>query len=61
MAQLRPIIFFRNEGFFYLTEYPEGYTDWQAEAERNPGTTRIMDAITGKVLWLPSVDGGKQP
>jgi hypothetical protein len=55
----RNIIFFRGD-HFYPTEYPEHYSDWKAEAERNPGTTRIMDAVTGKVLWLPTVQG-EQP
>lgn len=52
-----PIIFHR-EGFFYPIEYPRNYTNWQAEADRNPGTTKITNAA-GKVLWLPSIDGGR--
>lgn len=54
----RIVIFFR-EGMFYPTEYPSGYKDWQAEADRNPGTLKIMDARTLKVLWLPVIPGGK--
>ena len=53
---MKCIIFFRG-GYFYPTEYPENYSDWQAEADRNPGTTKIMDGLTGKLLWLPSVAG----
>lgn len=56
MTSKRCVIFFR-EGHFYPTEYPANYSDWQAEADRNPGTTKIMDAATGKVLWLPSMNG----
>lgn len=50
--QMKPILFFR-EGMFYPTEYPASYSDWAAEAERNPGTVRIEDGMTGEVLWLP--------
>lgn len=52
----RVIIFFRGD-HFYPTEYPASYSNWQAEADRNPGTTKIMDGLTGKLLWLPSVPG----
>jgi hypothetical protein len=52
----RCIIFFRGD-HFYPTEYPASYSDWQAEADRNPGTTKIMDGVTGKLLWLPTVEG----
>lgn len=47
--KMRTILFFR-EGTFYPTEYPANYSNWQAEADRNPGTIRIED-IKGKVLW----------
>lgn len=47
------ILFFR-EDCFYPTEYPIGYSDWQAEADRNPGTTRIED-LKGNVLWKAPV------
>lgn len=43
------IVFFRADGF-YPTQYPATYSDWQAEADRNPGTKRIEDAH-GNVLW----------
>lgn len=46
---MKTIIFFRADGF-YFTEYPSDYSDWQAEADRNPGTVRIEDA-QGNVLW----------
>lgn len=49
---MRTIVFFR-EGSFYFTEYPTDYSDWAAEAERNPGTIRIED-MAGTVLWQPS-------
>ena len=49
---VRLIIFFRDN-MFYPIEYPASHKDWQAEADRNPGTTRIEDGITGEVLWLP--------
>lgn len=52
-TQMRVVIFFRDN-MFYPTEYPAGYADWQHEADRNPGTTRIEDGVTGEVLWLPS-------
>ena len=48
---MKIILFFRDEGF-YPTQYPEDYSDWQAEADRNPGTRRIEDAMTGEVLWM---------
>jgi hypothetical protein len=44
-----PIVF-RRKGGFYLTEYPADYSDWQAEANRNPGTIRI-ESIDGTTLW----------
>ena len=47
---MRPILFHRD-GFFYPTEYPVTYSNWQAEADRNPGTTKITDGLTGKILW----------
>lgn len=47
------ILFFR-EDCFYPTEYPAGYSDWQAEADRNPGTIRIED-LKGNVLWKAPV------
>jgi len=47
--KMRTILFFR-EGTFYPTEYPANYSNWQVEADRNPGTIRIED-IKGKVLW----------
>lgn len=43
------ILFFRKDGF-YPTGYPKDYSDWAAEAARNPGTIRIED-IHGRVLW----------
>lgn len=48
-ARSRLIVFFRADGF-YPTSYPADYSDWQAEADRNPGTLRIEDA-QGNVLW----------
>lgn len=47
---LTAIIFFREDGW-YPVEYPVGYSDWQAEADRNPGTIRIEDGLTGRILW----------
>lgn len=44
------VIIFRREGCWYPTEYPADHSDWQAEADRNPGTTQIETA-QGKVLW----------
>ncbi len=52
----RRIIFFRGD-HFYPIEYPSDYSNWQAEADRHPGTTKIMDGVTGKLLWLHSVAG----
>lgn len=52
MAKL--IIFHRDETF-YATEYPDDYSDWQAEADRNPGTLKITD-VSGKVLWRAPID-----
>jgi hypothetical protein len=46
----RVIVFFR-EDTFYPTMYPTDYSDWAAEAERNPGTICIEDGVTGEVLW----------
>lgn len=48
----RPILFFRADTF-YPIEYPLEYSNWAAEAERNPGTVRIEDGVTGEVLWVP--------
>ncbi len=47
--KMKTILFFR-EGGFYPTEYPEHYSNWAAEAQRNPGTIRIED-MKGNVLW----------
>lgn len=44
------ILFFRNGGF-YPTYYPINYTNWQAEADRNPGTIKITDATGERILW----------
>ena len=52
---MRVIIFHRGE-FWYPTEYPATYSDWQAEADRNPGTTKITDA-DGDVLWPKQPEG----
>lgn len=46
----RPIMFFRD-GHFYIVAYPANYDNWQAEAKRNPGTTKIVDARTNETLW----------
>lgn len=43
------IIFHRVDGW-YPTEYPVDYSDWQAEADRNPGTIRIEN-WNGDILW----------
>jgi hypothetical protein len=48
---MKPIVFFRGD-MFYPVDYPAGYSDWGHEADRNPGTTRIEDGVTGEVLWL---------
>jgi hypothetical protein len=53
---MRPILFFRDE-MFYPVDYPADYSNWAAEAERNPGTMRIEDGVTGEVLW--HVMGGR--
>lgn len=44
------VIIFRREEGWYPTEYPHDYSDWQAEADRNPGTLRI-ETVEGDVLW----------
>lgn len=46
---MQVVIFFRKD-HWYPTEYPKDYSDWQAEADRNPGTTRI-ETWDGDVLW----------
>lgn len=43
---------------FYPVEYPADYTDWQAEVDRNPCITKIIDPWTDEVLW-PSVNGDR--
>ena len=48
---MKPIVFFRGDTF-YPVDYPVTHSNWHAEADRNPGTTRIEDGITGEVLWL---------
>ena len=50
------IIIFHREGYFYPTEYPADYDNWQAEADRNPGTTKI-ETIDGEVLWPVAPEG----
>lgn len=56
-AKVQIIIFFRGS-YFYATEYPSGYSNWNAEAARNPGTTRI-ETLEGRVLW-PSLAAFKR-
>lgn len=46
---MKVIIFHREDGW-YPTEYPVEYSNWQAEAERNPGTIKI-ESIYGETLW----------
>lgn len=46
---MRPLIFHR-EDFFYLLHLPL-YDDLSAHAECNPGTLKITDALSDKVLW----------
>lgn len=46
---MQVIIFHRVDGW-YPTEYPANYSDWQAEADRNPGTIRI-ETWDGECLW----------
>ncbi|WP_157837240.1 hypothetical protein [Geminisphaera colitermitum] len=45
---IRKCLFIRENGF-YMLEIPEGTIADNAEA--NPGTLRVEDAITGEVLW----------
>lgn len=44
---------FHREGMWYPLELPEN-DDLAAHAECNPGTLKITDAVTGKVLWQPN-------
>lgn len=53
---MQTVLFFR-EGFFYPVEYPKAYKNWQAEADRNPGTLKITDSKGKKVFWsAPTVN-----
>ena len=46
------VVTFHREGMFYPLELPIS-DDLAAHAEANPGTLRICDGLTGKVLWSP--------
>lgn len=46
---MKIIIFHREEGW-YPTEYLLDHEDWQAEADRNPGTLKIT-TLDGEILW----------
>lgn len=46
----RIVIFHRAEGFYPL-ELPF-HDDWKAHARANPGTLKITDALTDRVLWV---------
>jgi hypothetical protein len=46
----RTYVFFRP-GFWYLLELPPSTI--ADNAERNPGTSRVEDALTGEVVWRP--------
>ena len=61
-SEMRSIVF-RRADMFYVVEYPSDYTDWQAEADRNPGTVRI-ETLSGGKLWPPdpqAVDRATRP
>lgn len=47
------VIIFRRVDGWYPTEYPVDYSNWQAEADRNPGTIKI-ETVEGEVLWESS-------
>lgn len=44
------VIIFHRGDFWYTVEYPLDYSDWQIEADRNPGTTKIEN-WNGDILW----------
>jgi hypothetical protein len=46
----RTYVFLRT-GFWYLLEMPPSTI--ADNAERNPGTVLVEDALTGKVVWRP--------
>jgi hypothetical protein len=50
MGERASIIIFHRGQHFYPTQYPRSYSDWAAEAERNPGTTKIT-TVDGVLLW----------
>lgn len=48
---MRPLIFFREDGWYPL-ELPDD-DNLGAHAECNPGTLKIVCALTGETLWRP--------
>ena len=44
----RTFLFFRENGF-YPIELPEATVEDCAEC--NPGTLKVMDALTGEIIW----------
>jgi hypothetical protein len=50
------MILYRGD-IWYPVEYPLTYSDWAAEAERNPGTTKTTN-WQGETLWHVQPVGG---
>lgn len=49
-GKMRTVIFHREGGMWYPLDLP-GNDDLAAHARCNPGTMKVTDAMTGKVLW----------
>jgi hypothetical protein len=48
MDNLQPYVFFRNEGFYFVTLKDD--EDAVNNAHHNPGTLKVED-IDGRVVW----------
>lgn len=50
-ARGQRIVIFHRADQFYALELPFN-DDWAAHAKANPGTLKVTDALTNKVLWV---------
>lgn len=47
---MKPYAFFRDDGLFYVIELNDD-SEVKANAECNPGTVKVENAITGELIW----------
>lgn len=50
-ARGQRIVIFHRAEHFYALELPFN-DDWASHAKANPGTLKVTDALTNKVLWV---------